>query len=283
MLRYMLAPRKDKDSQNLNNAIAKANKKSKEDIYAQPVIDMSKPEMVSKNFNERVKEGDIIEVHAEGMPWELWSDNYPQYNYSAFRLANFFNTYLPQKHIALSIELHSCNSGTIAKGPSGDICFAQDLSMALHRLGLHNISVVGYAGYVQSQRPLKQSVVSEYAKHGAKVQHCPLSVAAAVYKNGKLIEEPHKRLVEYTYTVDEMRAESGLVGYFKDKINFEMEIVRQAYEGLNISKEVFVPTSSTIFVKSALATEETQDLFEEQCEDQYQHCETTNYPGYRPK
>jgi len=228
-IRFLLSPVKNQET----NKLQKGLKKRKE--YHGQIIYMSNQDLL-KQLTTMIKSGDIVEIYAEGIPWAITGTSFgSKYDESPFSLAKLFDETLPlHKELAFSIELHSCNSGTVAKGPEGNVCFAQDLSEALFQYGFQNVQVKGYTGYIQAERLFRQSVVAKFSDSGSKIGHSKLEDAEATYQNGKSVKDPNKVIVRgYTYSSDE------LAQYFKAKkelsklVNAESKVEKK----LNESKE----------------------------------------------
>ncbi|MCS5711507.1 hypothetical protein [Candidatus Berkiella aquae] len=239
-MRFVFVPGKNKESSTLQKQIVKINKRNK--IFHPVVVDMANENSVETNFTKKVVANDVIEIRAEGRPWDIGLDYESTRDFSPFSLALFLQKILANKgNIALQIELHACNSATIATGPRGDICFAKDFSGALEKLGLTQVKVVGYAGYVQSERHFKQSVVAEPERSRAKIPHCTLDEATAVYLNGKLVGAPEKILVnDYCYTEKDILSLNSLQNYFNDAEKVAMAACEQRFKELSLEFEASV-------------------------------------------
>lgn len=216
MTRFFLAPKQDKETKIINKAL-----KNKEGYHPQVLLWSQEGSLAL--LNNKLKHEDVIEIYAEGEPWGIGTlENSPPYDHSPFSLAMLFDKTLPNKDLKFTIELHCCNSGTIASGPKGDICFARDFSLALAQKGFINVIVKGYTGYVQAQRRFRHSVVSEPVTHGAKVPHCKLEEAEVTYQKGECIIPAKKAMVSYSYDQVDMFSSVSLIRYFTDKNAFNL-------------------------------------------------------------
>lgn len=260
-MRFVFVPGKNKESSTLQKQMAKINRRSK--IYHPIVVDMSNENSVEANFAKKVVAFDVVEIHAEGEPWDIGLEYESDRDFSPFSLALYFQKILVGKgNIELQIELHACNSATKAQGPRGDICFAKDFSSALAKLGLTQIKVVGYTGYVQAERHFKQSVVSEPVRHGAKISHCTLDEATAVYLNGELIDAPKKILVnDYYYTEKDILRSNSLQSYFNDLDKVAIISCEERLKELSLQSEEEVRIEGLVEVESDESRDEKLPLF----------------------
>ncbi|MGE4350480.1 MAG: hypothetical protein AB7D28_12060, partial [Candidatus Berkiella sp.] len=152
-------------------------------------------------------------------------------------LAEYFEKLFSDKNIKITIDLRSCNSATIATGPRGEICFARDLSQALRDLGFNQITVHGYTAYIHSKNIFKQSAVAEGVKHGAKVAHCTLDSARAIYKGGALISDSSKKLVSESYTEADIKNDTALSDYITDQLKHQAKVASNALGKLKLESE----------------------------------------------
>lgn len=190
MPHFFLAPAKTTET----SKIAKNLKKSK--VYYPNIIYLHNVSELKKNL----KATDVLEIHADGEPWVMGAQSSTNYDYSPYALAKVLIGVLEGKDLDIIIDLRFCNSGTKANGSMGPVSYAESLSKFLAQAGYTMPRIYGYMGYVHSERPLKQSLVSEHEKHGAKVKHCRLEDGCAIYQNGELLKQPLKVLVsDYEY------------------------------------------------------------------------------------
>ncbi|MCS5708341.1 hypothetical protein CC99x_005420 [Candidatus Berkiella cookevillensis] len=197
MPRYFLAPMKTKETLK----IAKNLKRTSE--YYPRIIYLNNPRDLEFLSNV-IKEKDILEIHADGNPWIMGAQYSTNYDYSPRLLAMTLQKILKNYTLNITIDLRFCNSGTTATGAKGSVCYAESLSKFLSEEKFCAPIVYGYAAFVHSEKPLRQSLVSEHDKHGAKVAHCRLEDGRIVYQNGKKIESPLKTLVtSFEYDADD--------------------------------------------------------------------------------
>lgn len=190
MPHFFLAPAKTTET----SKIARNLKKNK--AYYPNIIYLHNVSELRKNL----KATDVLEIHADGEPWVMGAQNSTSYDYSPHALAKVIIDILNGKDLDIIIDLRFCNSATKANGPMGPVSYAESLSKFLAQAGYTMPRIYGYMGYVHSERPLKQSLVSEHEKHGAKVKHCRLEDGCSIYQNGELLKKPLKVLVtDYEY------------------------------------------------------------------------------------
>lgn len=261
MPRFFMSPVNNKETQTIAKTLRKKLRQAKDfPNYHAQIIYMQ--QAASKSyFKKNVKAGDVIEIHAEGWPWGIGSLHSDAYDYTAYELAYFFNELLSsEKEIQLTIEIRACNSGTIATGSRGNICFAQEFSDALSFYGFHHIEVKGYTGYVQSENPFKQSVVGHAFLSRTKIPHCNLESGEVTYQDG-IIKKPAQKIIvsDYEYAVDDMES------YFKNKLTFEQNkaayITKQALAILKEDEDIeTLKNCENEFEIDAICTEITHKL-----------------------
>lgn len=197
MPRYFLAPMRTKET----SKIAKNLKKARE--YYPRIIYLNNPRDL-EILSNLIKQGDTLEIHADGNPWVMGAQYSMNYDYSPRLLATTLQNILKNRTLNITIDLRFCNSGTTAIGAKGSVCYAESVSKFLAAEKFCAAIVYGYAAFVHSEKPLRQSLVSEHDKHGAKVAHCRLEDGRIVYQNGKAVESPLKTLVtSFEYEADD--------------------------------------------------------------------------------
>ncbi len=221
MTRFFMSPVKNNETKTI---ATKLKRIATQMDFHPSIIFMQQRESLNA-LVKNIKDGDTIELHGEGVPWIVGSLRTDQYDYSPFSLAQFFSDLFPNKEINITIELRCCNSATIAEGPRGPICFAEEFSLALSKADLPHISVIGYKGYVQSENYFKQSLVADFEKVRAKLGHCPLIQGQVTYHHGEIVTPAKKTLVtDYTYDEVSIEEDSLLQQYFNQKKNWEEQL-----------------------------------------------------------
>lgn len=251
MKKFYFAAIKEKESTAVSS-------KLKKNGYHPQVIYMANQQS-REQFLQLVEPGDLIELHGDGLPW-VYGGKYvsPEFDHNPYTLAAYFDQLLPNKNIALTIDLRFCTSGVTAKGPKGDLCFAEDFSVALKDYHFTNITVIGYTGYINAQNPFKQSLseAGDESIHGAKVKHCKLAEGSITYCDGKVQVPAQKVLADnYTYTPKEYKNDLALQKYFKDKQNHLLKLpslavaIPKEISGVSPVEEVFeaTPGQSVLF------------------------------------
>jgi hypothetical protein len=228
-----------------NRETTNAAKKLKKNKFFPNIIYMSNPAS-QKQFSSKVNEGDIVEIHADGLPWVTGGTHYnDDVDHNPFTLAKYFSKLLIDKDINLTIDLRFCTSGVYVTGPTeaDSLCFAEDFSKALAFHGYHNITVLGYTGYVNSEDPFRESLseVGQSDVFGSKIKHCRLEEGQVVYQDGVLVSKPKKTLVEnYTYDKDEIKKDSSLRKYLEDRKKMssivKIDDIDLSMEGLQIQE-----------------------------------------------
>lgn len=213
--KFFFSPVKNRETTN-------ANKKLKKNGFHPNIIYMSN-QSTQKQFSSIVKEGDIVEIHSDGLPWVTGGTHYnDDIDHNPFTLAKYFSKLLTDKNINLTIDLRFCTSGVYVTGPTeaDSLCFAEDFSKALAFHGYHNITVYGYSGYVNSQDPFRESLSEVGQSHifGSKVKHCKLEDGQIVYRDGLLISKAKKTLVDkYSFDQADIEKDSSLKKYLEDR------------------------------------------------------------------
>lgn len=236
--KFFFSPVKNKETTN-------ATKKLKKNKFFPNIIYMSNPTS-EQQFSSSVNDGDIVEIHADGLPWVTGGTHYnDKLDHNPFTLAEYFSKLLSDQEIKLTIDLRFCTSGVYVTGPTeaDALCFAEDFSKALAFHGYHNITVFGYTGYVNSEDPFRESLseVGQSDIFGSKIKHCRLEEGRVVYQDGVLISKPKKTLVEnYTFDEAEIKKDSSLKKYLKDRKKIrsivEIDDVDLSMEGLQLQE-----------------------------------------------
>ncbi|MCS5708342.1 hypothetical protein CC99x_005425 [Candidatus Berkiella cookevillensis] len=235
-MKFFLSPIKNKETKH-------SPKKLKSNGYFPQVIYMQN-ERSEKQMMNALKDGDVLELQADSIPWVLGGENVDERtDFSPFSLAEYFEKLFADKNIEITIDLRCCNSGTIATGPKRasdeEICFARDLSQALNDLGFNQITVYGYTAYIHSNNVFKQSAVAEGFKHGAKVPHCVLEHARVVYKDGLLISDSLKKLVfDFSYGKRDLEKDSALKNYMTDKLEHQAKLTKNKLDILQSENDL---------------------------------------------
>lgn len=189
-----------------NEETRKAGKNLKKNGYFDQII-YTANESHATQFLKMVRDGDIVEFHAEGLPWLAGGEGFkPQIDKNPITLAKYFADLLTEKRdLALTIDLRFCNSGTLATGHLGNFRFGEFFSKALAKSDLHHITVWSYSGYINSKSLFHQSVTelgdNLPRQRGAKASHCNLEQGRLEFKDGVLMQPALKKPLE-TYDYD---------------------------------------------------------------------------------
>lgn len=214
--RFFLAPSKSSETKKAVKLL------KKKEFYPEIIYLQNEPQL--QGLQKVLKNGDVLEFHAHGLPWVAGDEtNSDRGNFSPFAFADAIAlAFEKNKDLAVTIDLRFCLSGVAAKGPLGEILYARDLSEALLHLGINNVTVHGYTGYVNSKSPFHESLaalaVNAHRVRGAKLPHCPLDEGLISFKGGKPISAPNKTLVDFIeYDRNDVKEDDFLSQYFEDR------------------------------------------------------------------
>lgn len=214
MIRFFLSPVNNAE---IKTVLRKLKSKSGKAHHYDPCIYYMNNERMLNQFKSKMgiakRQGRniVIELHAHGEPWGYESGDG---QVTPFKLTEFLSQFDLEGAI---IDLRFCNSASHFTCHYGSYNFAECLSKSLNMIGKTPV-IYGYEAYIHSENYLKQSCVEEPVKHGAKVAHCKLEEARAIYQGGDLKQAASKTL--NTFKINEM--DDDILEFFKEKDDFEL-------------------------------------------------------------